>query len=665
MERPLEAAVEGDGDGGAPAPGAVDLLVVEPLDEASADAVVAAAIGQAPLYEDVFDRVKRAAAGNPLFIEQFLTMLIDDGMLVPQEGGGWVLIGDLDRVRVPPTVEAVLAARVDSLEDAERSALEPASVMGREFSSRAIRELSETALDTDTALTALIGRQLIVPARDPDVIEDYRFRNLLLRDVVYDGLLKRTRSGLHQRFADWLEAFSASLGRSTEVQEIIGYHLEQAYHLRAGLGALDAEATGLGHRAADRLAPAGLRAFTRGDMPAAANLLERAAAVLPDDEPTRPRLLARAAEARFETGEFKRSIELYDRAESVATGAGDRIAAGIAELGRLRLRYLTGDGVADGEARDLVERLTPIFVEAGDHRALAGCGRLIFNVELTHSQWTAAGRAAELMIEEARKAGDELLERRGLPALAGVAMYGPTPVPEAIERCRAVLTRAGDDRATQAYVERFMAHLLAFDGRSDEARALITATRDRLTELGWRFDAAIVALSHGPIEILAGRPDLAVQELQAAYDTLRSMGEQNFITTVGAYLAEAIRQTGHPDEAIRLADEAAATAAEDDTPTQVAWRAARAKAMLDPADADAAERLIAEAVKIALGTDDIAMQGDTFLDQGTVLARLGRTDAARSSIEAALERFRAKQHRVGEGLATQALGALGAARGGS
>jgi len=169
-----------------------------------------------------------------------------------------------------------------------------------------------------------------------------------------------------------------------------------------------------------------------------------------------------------------------------------------------------------------------------------------------------------------------------------------------------------------------------------------------------------VSLSRGPIEILAGRPDDAARELQAAYDTLKGMGEQNFITTVGAYLAEAVRRQGRLDAALELAAEAAAGAAEDDVPTQVAWRSARAKALLDPSTTEEAARLAAEAVALADGTDDLAMQGDALLDEAEVLARQGEVERAGMSANGALERYRAKQHRVGERLALEALSALGA-----
>ena len=137
------------------------------------------------------------------------------------------------------------------------------------------------------------------------------------------------------------------------------------------------------------------------------------------------------------------------------------------------------------------------------------------------------------------------------------------------------------------------------------------------------------------------------------------MGEQNFITTVGAYLAEAVRRQGRVDEALELAAEAAAGAAEDDVPTQVAWRSTRAKGLIgDDAHADEADRLAAEAVVLASGTDDVSMQGDALLDQAEVHAWLGATAEATATVEAALERYRAKQHRVGEALALDALAAL-------
>jgi tetratricopeptide (TPR) repeat protein len=653
MERPSEDDAAVDPTGGRPAmtPGVLEL---GPLEDGADDEIVAAALGHATLPPALMTRVKQAAAGNPLFIEQFLTMLIDEGLLISRDGA-WLVTADIEHVQVPPTIEAVLAARVDALGGEERQVLEPASVIGRDFSRTAVETLLETPIETDAVLGALIRRQLVARSRDPDLLADHRFRNLLLRDVVYDGLLKRTRSVLHLRFADWLESFSSSTGRRTEMEEILGYHLEQAYHLRSGLGALDAEAVQLGRRAADRLAPAGLRAFGRGDMPAAANLLGRAARALPDDDSTRPRLLARAAEARMETGAFPDSVALYDEAEANAIRSADPVAAGIAELGRLRLRYLTGDGVTDADARALVDRLTPVFASAEDHRALAGCHRLLFNVELTHGQWNAAGVAAESMIEEARRANDQLMEQRGLPALAGVAMYGPTPVPEAIERCEAVLAQAGGDRMVRALTERAEAHLMAFDGRFDEARDLCRATRGRLVELGWHFDAALVSLNLGPIELLAGQPDAAVRELRTDYDTLRAMGEQNYISTTAAYLAEALRQQGNLPEALEFAGRSAEIATDDDIYTQALWRATRARALEGAGSAEEAERLAQEAVTIALVTDDPSVQADMFLAQADVLTRHGSIDPARRSIAAALERYRAKGHRVGERLASEAL----------
>ena len=234
-------------------------------------------------------------------------------------------------------------------------------------------------------------------------------------------------------------------------------------------------------------------------------------------------------------------------------------------------------------------------------------------------------------------------------------MYGPTPVPEAIERCEAVLTQAGDDRMVRALTERAEAHLIAFDGRFDEARDLCRATRGRLVELGWHFDAALVSLNLGPIELLAGRPDAAVHELRTDYETLRAMGEQNYISTTAAYLAEALRQQGNLAEALAFAARSAEIAADDDIYTQALWRSTRARALDGPATSDESERLAQEAVTLALETDDPSIQADMLLAQADVLIRQGSVDPARRSIAAALERYQAKQHRVGERLAAVAL----------
>ena len=258
-------------------------LVLGPLPPEQAAGLLDGLIG-GQLPPAARDRIVHAAAGNPLFVEQLLSMLVDTGRIV-RSGGRWRVQGDLADLAVPPSVEAVVAARVDELPDAQRAVLEPAAVAGEEFASGAVRELA--ADDVREAvpehLRALAGRQMVEQIEEPDAASDHRFAHPMIRDVTYGGLLKRTRAELHERFVRWAESTDLARDRPLEVEEVLGYHLEQAHRLRIDLGPLDGHGLDLGRRAAGRLGAAGRRALERGDMPAAANLLRRAAGVLPED----------------------------------------------------------------------------------------------------------------------------------------------------------------------------------------------------------------------------------------------------------------------------------------------------------------------------------------------------------------------------------------------
>ena len=201
------------------------------------------------------------AEGNPLFVEQLLAMLAEGG----------------EADRVPSTIQALLAARLDGLPDEERDLLERASVVGLEFEWEALGELApDRRRPPGTQLATLVRKELIRPH---EAIEDtFRFRHMLIRDAAYERIPKELRSDLHERFADWLD------GRGEEFDEIVGYHLEQAYRSVAELGPAGDRAPRLAERAAERLAASGRRADARGDTHAAANLLERAIALLPSDD---------------------------------------------------------------------------------------------------------------------------------------------------------------------------------------------------------------------------------------------------------------------------------------------------------------------------------------------------------------------------------------------
>ena len=587
------------------------VLQLGPLDDSTCDDLITRALGSEALPAALRRNVVGSAAGVPLFIEQLLTMLIDDGRLV-DDGGGWRVAVAIDDLQVPPTIEALLAARVDALPDDELGVLQPASVVGREFPLAAVETLSGAAV-SEPVLSSLDRRQLVAASKVPDPMADHRFRNLLIRDVVYDGLLKRSRASLHEQYADWLLTGPLA-ARAIEVEEIIGYHLERAYLLGAEVGAIDEAAAELGRRASGHLGAAGERAFARGDMPAAANLLGRAAGTLHGGGTRAARLLVQAGDAKLETGAFAIAVERYDEAERLARDVGDEATINAARLARVTLGYLTGDDVDDAAALATVDELLPVFDKHADHAGTARCWRLRTYVDMFHCQWGAAERSATQTIMHAQQAGDTVLEHRVLPALAGFALYGPTPIEAASLVCDELLADAGSDRRSRSLILQYKSHLLALGGDFDQARTLCSSARASLLELGWNFDAALVSIHLGPIELMAGNAVAAEAELRGDYETLSAMGERNYLSTTAYLLGEAVRRQGRVAEAIDLAAESADIAALDDVFSQIGWRSVRLRALADLGETEEACALARETLDLVMSTDGPNAHGEALLD---------------------------------------------------
>ena len=246
------------------------------------------------------DRVVATAEGNPLFLEQLLA--------VGAEG---------DLTTLPPSIEAVLAARIDQLEPGEREVLVHASVEGRSFHAGAVAELmTDGGRDAvGPALMGLVQKQLLRPDRPEFAGEDaFRFSHALIRDAAYSGMPKRLRGELHERMAGWLRT------KPHVLDEILGYHLEQACRYRLELGHVDEGSRALAREAAERLGAAAQAALVRGDAAAAARLLERAVSLVPPEDPARSELLSTLGATLVEAGRLADA----DR----VPGGGDRARRG-------------------------------------------------------------------------------------------------------------------------------------------------------------------------------------------------------------------------------------------------------------------------------------------------------------------------------------------------
>jgi tetratricopeptide (TPR) repeat protein len=613
------------------------MLQLEQLSETeTAELVEALGVGDADLQQ----RITSTSEGNPLFAEQLAAMTAD--------------AAPSDAIVLPASIHALLAARIDSLEAAERRTLERASIVGKEFWPRALVGLSSRADEpfVTNRLLSLVRKGLVQPSRSEVPGEDaYRFRHSLICDETYAGIPKAVRAELHERFARWLQAQDEG-SRLGEHDEIIGYHLEQAYRCRTELVPHDDETRALALEAGGLLADAGRRALAREDVPAAVVMFERALALLPDDDRGRSELLTELGSAAMRAGEWERARGLLDEAISSAKRDGDRRSElrALIEL-QWHRSYTEPEGAADDDRR-VAEATIPELERIGDHLGLAKGWWLLSESHLIAGRWAARTDALERAIVHARQLQDEG-QLRVLEALYAQALYyGPTPVAEAVKRCSALLAEAPGAPTFEAGIATTLAGLRAMEGSFEEARELYTNSIAVYQEFGLRFRRAARAIVGAQIEVFAGDLGAAEEELRTGYSMLEEMGESGVRSTLASLLADVIALRGNDAEAERFVEITRSTAAESDVMPQVLWRRALARTTVRRGDALEAEKLARDAVALADETDSLDLRAGTLAALGEVLAEAGRNEEAAASVDEARALYELK----GNLAATQVAG---------
>jgi predicted ATPase/class 3 adenylate cyclase len=619
-------------------------IQLQPLDGQESELLIENLLGRARLQEDVLTRIVASAEGNPLFLEEMLSMLIDDGHLIRKDGG-WMPIGDVGIDKIPPTIHALLAARLDQLGDDERRVLERASVIGQVFYLGALVELSPEPMreTVDPVLEGLVRKDLIRPERSEEFSREqtYGFRHILIRDAAYQAIPKERRTQLHEAFAGWLEQTAGE--RVTEYEEILGYHLEQALRQRSELGPLDEHARAVGRRATDLLASAGRRAFGRNDLPASVNLLGRAVALLAADDRDRLDLLVDLGAALHESGEFKRADAVLVEAIEGAEGIKDARLKAHAVLAHLLLRQSTDPAFKVDEIHEEVARAIPVFEGDEDHRGLARAWRLLswaYNLTLRQA---SRQEALEQALDHARRAHDPREEILCLYRMTSPPVHGPMPVPEAKIFLEHLADQAGGDRTVEAGVAFSLAWLEAMHGRFDEARELAGRAVTIDEDLGMRIEAAATAAEAlGFVEVLAGDLAAAERSVRAGYQALESLGETAYLSTQAAELALILCALGRFDEADQLTNVSEETAAGEDALSHILWRRARAAILAHRGDLDHSLALVREAVALAEPTDALNVKGAALIDLAEVLRLSGREGEAIPVAERAIALYEQK-----------------------
>ncbi|MGZ4109254.1 MAG: adenylate/guanylate cyclase domain-containing protein [Actinomycetota bacterium] len=617
-------------------------VTLTPLSAADSERLVGNLLG-ASLEEAALSRITDAGGGNPLFVEEMLRMLEDDGLL-REHDGAWRVTADLSGVRVPASIQALLSARLDRLTPDERTVIRAAAIVGKDFWWGAVAELVPERVRPRVGghLQRLVRKQLIRPERSSLPGEDaFSFHHLLIQEAAYGSTPKEVRADLHERFANWMER--RAVDGYVENEEVLGYHLERAVRYRQELGGGSGDATPLALRAGAHLESAGRRAFGRGDDTAAADLLRRAADVLSVDEARRLPVLPVHAAALAAAGELAAAGRALADAVDGAAREGDRGVEAHAKVIRLLMLESTDPKERSEVALAELEEIIRVFEEIGDDLGLARAWRLVGDVHLVRARYASADEALRRAIEYARRSGAVWEEFEALGQYVACGVYGPAPIAEVVTRCDEIAEAAGSSPAVEARRLRGLAHVAAMRGRFDEARTLAQRARTRLEDVGLRLRAAFASESLGFLEHLAGDHAAAERELRAGLEVGRELGEQAFTATVAALLAHELAEQGRLGDAASFIDESADAGAEDDLTTQVIWREAQALVLAQRGRNDEASAIAAEAVELAARTDDVNMRADALV----VLADVGRSnDRGLGALTEALELYRAKGNEV-------------------
>ena len=545
----------------------------------------------------------------------------------------------------------MLAARLDQLDPPDRDVLQCGSVEGRVFHRGAVQALAPDEPQVTTRLTALVRKELVRPDKPQLPDEDaFRFRHLLIRDAAYNALPKATRAELHERFADWLGEHGSTL---VELDEILGYHLEQAYRYRTELGALDDHAHELGTAASRRLAASGERALARGDMSAAGGLLERAAALLEPDEEARLRLLPQLGYALLEAGQLTRAETILAEAGEAARRAADRGLEAAVVSQQVGLQIMTDPQTPFAAAQAPLRAAVETFEELGDEAGLARASRMLAQLDLWQGSAAEAAGAFERAAEHARRAGDRRLELDCLEWINACLLHGPARAEEAIRRAEEI-QQAGD-RRLEAWGRTVQCVLEAMLGNFDEARQLREQAQATWEDLGLRLELAGAGQNFGWVELLAGDLAAAEREFRAVYELSERMGETGYLSTTAGFLAEALYAQGRDEEALRYTKEGERAAAADDVLSQVLWRAMRAKVLARRGERESPERLAREAVALADSTDYLDHRGTVHLVLAEVLRLAGRESEATAEAQESLRLHEEKGNVVSAGWARALL----------
>jgi DNA-binding SARP family transcriptional activator len=610
-------------------------LVLQPLDEDEGQHLIRNLLGGSASSAEVRATVLRTAEGNPLFIEELITMMMEE-RTIEWRDGSWYAASQLSQLRMPPSIQALLASRLDRLSSDERVVVEHASVVGREFWPEELDGFPALAtLDRGPVLEQLVQKDALRAEGRASGSRMFAFPHLLMRDAAYEGMTKLNRALAHEAFGAIVERRRGA--RLGEVEEIIGYHFEAAERYRRETGLPEASPS-LAIRASRHLAAAGQRAFDREDMPSAEGLLGRALALLGGDDPRRGHLSLNLGIALFELGQLDDADRVMMEGLEIAQRLRD-----VSTLWRLRmeladLRGWKDDSRGTASMQEVAEQALPPLEAVGDLGGMARAYRLIGDAASRRGHLEKAIGYYERGRSYAEKAGDarEIAQKPNL----GV-VHSPIPA----SGCLQLIERNVDpSRPPDPDGLAGLGYVLAMLGQHERVVEVFEEAHERAREIGSKWKAANVWMLQGAAMLIADDPKTAENALRRAVESLELMGERSLLSTAAGLLAEALFRQGDFEQAMLATIVSEQATSHDDVASQMLWLSVRAKVLAVRGELREAEHLARDATQVAMATDYVNMVGDVHLDLAFVLSRAGKLEEAAAAATTAAQLFGSKQN---------------------
>jgi class 3 adenylate cyclase/tetratricopeptide (TPR) repeat protein len=610
-------------------------MLLEPLREAESKELFTGLLGDTTEIDPLLPRILEVSAGNPFFLEETVSMLVEE-KAIENIDGRWVAHADVDAISLPPTINALLTARLDQLPSEERITIEHAAVMGKVFATEAVRELAGDEGGKSETFEVLSRKGLMKIDQEEFAGEEmYRFRHILIRDAAYQGIPKERRAEIHERYADWLIEVLGD--RSAEYEEIIAYHLDQSIRYREELGGVIIASSR--HKASRYLASAGRRALARGDCASAITLLGPAFEL--DQEGNDPLLPIDLSEGMTDIGQYSDAKRVLAQ---VIEGSEDVQARELARLHLENLLLETEPNRSLAPAHQIVERAIESLSNTTAHVGLSFAYRLRAYLHDTAGRSSASQNDLKMAILHASKAGDERRVSAYSRFYIGSLSWGPINLSELRKEIIPFLeaATATGDLLSKARALSILGMAEACQGEIESGRQRISEAQAIYDKFGLVVRKAWSCFEAVAVEMSAGDLGEAEAILREAVRVLEDHNERSVLPTLLAILAHVRLTQGDLDETRSLTDRADTLAANDDVLTQIKLHSIQARVSALDGNMEKAEDQARSAITLAEGTEYLDWTADAWMDLAEVRKIRGLDSAAAEAAQVAFDLYKVK-----------------------